>query len=181
VPTITDSGDTCTLEITFENALISLQLAPNRRFTDVDQQIDFPGDTGMAYVGVEQNLFLPFPYYAQTDASGDPPATEDGLTLSPASPLVIAVGSNQQMTATCEFLALVGGEPGQANVTSAGLWVSSDPSVCAVTNGTGSDIQAGNFGTGGGVITGVGPGLATVTITFGTVSASLTVIVVPAA
>lgn len=180
VPTISDTGDTCSLEITFENALISLQLAPNRRFTDIDQQLDFSGDTGMAYVTVEQNLYLEFPFYAQTDDSGSPPATANGVTLYPGSPLILVTGTTQQMTATCEFQndPRYGGDPGTETVTSAGLWASSDTNICTVNNGTGSDITQGNYGTGGGIITAVGPGIATVTFIFGTVSASLTVIIV---
>jgi hypothetical protein len=179
VPTISDSGETCTLEITFENALISLQLAVNRRFTDVDQQIDYPGDTGMAYVTIEQNLFIQFPFYAETDSSGSAPPTENGVTITPASPLILPYGATQQMTAMCEFVndPRYNGDPGVENVTSAGLWVSSDTNVCFVSNGTGAVVVEGDYGTGGGVVTGVGPGIATITFTFGTVAGSCTVIV----
>lgn len=178
VPTMSDSGDTCTLDITFENALISLQRASNRRFTDVDQQLDFPGDTGMAYVSVEQNLFLQWPFYAQTDGSGNPPLTESGITISPAAPVILSKGANVQMHAQCYFQNLPnGGGSGQAEVTSAGLWATSDTNVCTCSEGSGANVQNGNYGTGGGLVTATGVGTATVTFTFGTVSASFTVIV----
>jgi hypothetical protein len=54
VPTIQDSADTVTLSITAENALIALQRASNRRYTQDDQAIDFPDDKGFQYVSVIQ-------------------------------------------------------------------------------------------------------------------------------
>lgn len=63
VPTITDSGATCSISITAENDLIELEKPPARRYTDVDQQIDFPGDLGMSFVQnlQEQNFVWPDP------------------------------------------------------------------------------------------------------------------------
>jgi hypothetical protein len=63
VPTVTDGGDTCSISITCENTLIDLERAPYRRYTDVDQQIDFPGDLGMSFVQnlQEENFIWPDP------------------------------------------------------------------------------------------------------------------------
>lgn len=58
VPTISDSGDTCDVEITVENALIDLQRPRERRYTHEDQQIDHPGDMGFEYVSQLQELNL---------------------------------------------------------------------------------------------------------------------------
>lgn len=50
VPQLSDAGDTCSLGITIENALIDLQRQRERRYTHEDQQIDHPGDLGFEYV-----------------------------------------------------------------------------------------------------------------------------------
>lgn len=50
VPTIQDGGDTCTITITAENLLVSLQRASNRRYTTPDQQLNIAGDVGFSYV-----------------------------------------------------------------------------------------------------------------------------------
>lgn len=55
VPTVQDGGDTCTISITAENALVALQRASNRRYTTQDQHIDYPTDSGFQYVsGIQQ-------------------------------------------------------------------------------------------------------------------------------
>src|SRR5208282_4136447 len=61
VPSLTDAGESCSLAITCENSLISLNLAPNRRFDDMDQQIYFAGDLGMSFVDALGNLQLFWP------------------------------------------------------------------------------------------------------------------------
>jgi hypothetical protein len=50
VPTIQDGADTCTITITAENLLVSLQRASNRRYTTPDQQLNIAGDVGFSYV-----------------------------------------------------------------------------------------------------------------------------------
>ncbi len=50
VPTIQDDGDKATISITAENELITLSRASQRRYTQDNQQIDFPLDTGFQYV-----------------------------------------------------------------------------------------------------------------------------------
>ncbi len=61
VPTVTDGAETCTISITAENPLVDLGRAPNRRYTDCDQQQDFPGDLGFAMVGQLQNAVILWP------------------------------------------------------------------------------------------------------------------------
>jgi hypothetical protein len=61
VPTAADSGATSTISITAENALVSLNLAPNRRYTDCDQQLDFPQDLGFCDVTAIQAKYLQWP------------------------------------------------------------------------------------------------------------------------
>jgi hypothetical protein len=50
VPTVDDGGETCTITVSYESRLISMQRSLERRWSDADQQIDFPGDTGFRYV-----------------------------------------------------------------------------------------------------------------------------------
>jgi hypothetical protein len=54
VPEIDDSGDTCTVSISYESRLIDLERPRERRITHEDQQIDYPGDRGRGYVTVLQ-------------------------------------------------------------------------------------------------------------------------------
>ena len=63
VPSGTDAGGASTFSISCENALLSLNLAPNRRFDDADQQIYLPGDLGFSFVDQLPNtpLFWPAP------------------------------------------------------------------------------------------------------------------------
>jgi hypothetical protein len=61
VPSLTDSGDTSEIEITCENPLLSLNLAPDRTFDDPDQQKKFPGDLGFSFVEALANLQLFWP------------------------------------------------------------------------------------------------------------------------
>lgn len=55
VPTITDSADTCTMTIDFENRLVDLQRPREVRFTHEAQNALYPGDLGFEYVTVIQN------------------------------------------------------------------------------------------------------------------------------
>lgn len=49
-PTIEVSGDTATITITCENLLIDLNTSVERRYTNEDQQLDYPGDRGFEFV-----------------------------------------------------------------------------------------------------------------------------------
>jgi hypothetical protein len=184
VPTVEDGAETCSLSITVENALLALNLASNRRFTTLDQQLDYPGDTGFDFVSAMQDLYLPYPcgILAGTNINAgnlhDAPDVSNALTVSPPGPLVLLVGGQQQEAGSAFF---VSGPYQLTNqpVTSAGLWSSSDTGVAIVTNGSGANPRggSGNWGAGGGLITAVGKGNCTITFFFGTVSCSLTVTV----
>lgn len=50
VPTLQDDGEGPMISITAENDLIILSQASERRYTNDDQQIDYPTDTGFQYV-----------------------------------------------------------------------------------------------------------------------------------
>jgi hypothetical protein len=54
VPTVQDDGDTATISITAENDLLILSKASMRRYTNDDQQIIYPTDTGFQYVPTVQ-------------------------------------------------------------------------------------------------------------------------------
>jgi hypothetical protein len=54
VPTIKEGPETSTIELTVENSLIDLERARERHYTDADQQLFYPGDTGFQYVPAVQ-------------------------------------------------------------------------------------------------------------------------------
>jgi hypothetical protein len=97
VPTLDDSGETCSISITCENPLLSLNLAPNRQFDDADQQIYYPGDLGFSMVEGLANgaLFWPAP---MTTTSPYPLY----MTLALSSP-DLAVGGTSTITATIHY------------------------------------------------------------------------------
>jgi hypothetical protein len=182
VPTLTDGADTCTLDLTVENSLLALNLASNRRYTTLDQQLDYPGDAGFELLSAFQDLYLPYPDGTQNNGNNiggvsqldEAPLGVNVLTITPAGAQKLSLSGSLQMTATAQFSSgnLIGETP---NVTGAGLWSTSDPTVAVVSNGTGSDVPVNNFGTGGGLITAKGRGNCTITFFFGQVSGSLTV------
>jgi len=56
-PRIVDGGDQITAEIAVEDDLGDLNRACFRRYTNEDQQSDYPGDTGMQYVaGLQEQI-----------------------------------------------------------------------------------------------------------------------------
>ena len=141
VPTLTDAGDTCTLSITCENPLISLNLAPNKRFNDADQQVYFPNDLGFSFVDTlqNQNLFWPSP------APNSSPYGSK-LIVSPNGGDV-AVGGTLQITVTMVYsdgstYSHPGGGSG-SNFTC--LVASGNPAVATIDPSTG-------------IATGVSPG-----------------------
>src|SRR6202050_3348408 len=97
VPTINDSGQTCTIGITAENPLLLLNEAPSRMFDDADQQIYYPGDLGFSFVDALANLtlFWPSPY-----ASGTPYPISMGVLPTGSD---LAVGATEQFYAQINF------------------------------------------------------------------------------
>lgn len=59
-PEIDDTGDTCTITVRYENALIDLHRARRRNYTKDDQEIDFPGDKGFDFVPSLQDKSFPW-------------------------------------------------------------------------------------------------------------------------
>ena len=53
---IEDNGITSAVTVTIENSLVDLSNPRVRRFTDQDQQNQYPGDLGLQYVGKIQNI-----------------------------------------------------------------------------------------------------------------------------
>lgn len=57
-PTLTVGGDKATLSITCENRLIDLNVSVERRYTNDDQQLDYPGDKGFSFVNGIQSVSI---------------------------------------------------------------------------------------------------------------------------
>jgi hypothetical protein len=55
VPTLTDGGDSCTIQITIETAMAGLQRSSNRRYTGDDQRQEYPDDHGFDAVPALQS------------------------------------------------------------------------------------------------------------------------------
>jgi hypothetical protein len=55
VPEIVDTGDTCTISISYESRMIDIERARERRYTDEDQKLDYPSDRGFEYVPAIQD------------------------------------------------------------------------------------------------------------------------------
>ena len=54
-PTIDVTGTTATIAINCENRLVEMNVAVDRRYTDEDQQMDYPGDLGFQFVnGIQE-------------------------------------------------------------------------------------------------------------------------------
>lgn len=60
VPDVVDNGQSCTLGVSYESRLIDLERARVRRYTDEDQQIDYPGDRGFEFVPSLQDKQIPW-------------------------------------------------------------------------------------------------------------------------
>jgi hypothetical protein len=76
VMSISDSGDTGSISLTAENRLIDLNRARERRFTDEDQQIDFPGDKGFEFVAGIQDKPIYWGVPGQSSPAWNPPAVD---------------------------------------------------------------------------------------------------------
>jgi hypothetical protein len=145
VPTLTDNGDTCTIEITCENPLLTLNLAPNRQFDDADQQIYFPGDLGLSFVDALIELQLLWP----TDGGSNAAFYPTKLTLTPNNADIL-VGGTVSLTATVYYsdgsnASYAAGTGGYATFHCA----SSNPAIATIDSVTG-------------VVTGVSPGVCNI-------------------
>lgn len=155
VPTITEGAATCSISITCENPLIDLNRAPNRRFTDVDQQLDYPGDTGFFQVQLLQDYLILWPSPYSTGDSVPPPnylTIYMGTDLTDTGPFALSVGQTIQLICRetrndGSFQVVMG--PGQQGQYWGGSQYSSDPSICSID--------------GNGVVTGLKQGMCTIT------------------
>ena len=79
VPEILDEGERCTISVRYESRLIDLDRARERRYTHEDQQIDYAGDLGFAFVPSLQDMQIMWgrPGGAPVTAP-DPPAGGGG-------------------------------------------------------------------------------------------------------
>jgi hypothetical protein len=57
-PVVFTDAQTASININCENRLNDMNVAVDRRYTDADQQLDFPGDTGMSRVLAIQNVTI---------------------------------------------------------------------------------------------------------------------------
>ena len=65
-PTIDVSGTMATIAINCENRLVEMNVAVDRRYTDEDQQLDYPGDLGFQFVNGIQDAQI---YWGRTPSS----------------------------------------------------------------------------------------------------------------
>jgi hypothetical protein len=56
VMVIDDDGATCTIKAQYEDRLIDLERSRDRRYTNEDQQLDYPGDLGFEFVPSLQDM-----------------------------------------------------------------------------------------------------------------------------
>lgn len=137
VPTLTDGADTCDLSITCESPLVSLNLAPNRRFDDADQQLKAPGDLGLSFVNALGNLRL---FWPAPVASASP--YEVSMTVTPNG-ADITVGGTVTLTVTLHW------SNSTTTSSSSGRFASTNPQVATVDQTTG-------------VVTGIAPGVCSI-------------------
>lgn len=97
VPSITDDGTTAAISIACENTLLSLNLAPNRRFDDPDQQLRYPGDLGFSFVQALQNLQT---FWPSSAANSTPYPVY--MTVTPSS-VDVAVGGSVTIEVTVHY------------------------------------------------------------------------------
>lgn len=139
VPTLVEGAESSSLTITAENPLIDLNRAPERRFTDIDQQTDFPGDTGFFQVQILQDYNWVWPWPSPYDGFYSPPAY---LLLSPVGPVLTNPGVAVSITAI-----VTNSDGSTANVTAStqgGWWTTTDPSVATVDqNGNVTGVAEG--------------------------------------
>ncbi|HEV8189436.1 MAG TPA: hypothetical protein VGP83_16905 [Pyrinomonadaceae bacterium] len=65
-PTLDVDGLTATIQINCENRLVEMNVAVDRRYTNEDQQLDYPGDTGMSFINSIQDVTI---FWGHTAAS----------------------------------------------------------------------------------------------------------------
>jgi hypothetical protein len=127
VPTLVEGAETSSISITAENPLIDLNRAPERRFTDIDQQTYYPGDTGFFAVQLLQDYNWVWPTPTPNDSGYVPPAY---LTIAPQGPVLINPGSAVNLVAT-----EIKSDGSNADITAAaagGWWTTTNAAVATV-------------------------------------------------
>jgi len=149
VPSISEGATTCTISITAENPLIDLNRAPNRRYTDIDQQTDYPGDTGFFQVQLLQDYLITWPSPVPGDSASDTTLPPSSMVIQPgqAGPVIIAVGGTVQLVATVtrsdgqQVIVMQNGAPGP---DWGGPVYSLDPGIATIsTEGLVTGVKAG--------------------------------------
>lgn len=181
VPTITEGAQTSTISITAENPLVDLNRAPSRRYTDIDQQIDFPNDIGFFQVQLLQDYNVLWPEPWGTSSTSTEPPNYLKITQAPA---LNAPPPALSVAATLQLQCIETRSDGSTHdvTTLGGPWYSTDDSVATV----GSDTDNG-------LVTAVAPGMCNIVHLFqesmflggsnsrpsGTVVAAITIVVTP--
>lgn len=57
---IKDGGESCVIEVQYEDRLIDLRRPRERKYTDQDQRVDYPNDLGFEYVPALQDVQIPW-------------------------------------------------------------------------------------------------------------------------
>jgi hypothetical protein len=57
-PTLDVSAETSTIEINCESRLLEMNVAVDRRYTNEDQQLDYPGDRAFEFVSSIQEVVI---------------------------------------------------------------------------------------------------------------------------
>jgi hypothetical protein len=65
-PTLDVSGTKATISVNCESRLVDMNTSVERRYTDEDQQLDYPGDLGMSFVNGIQETQI---YWGRTPSS----------------------------------------------------------------------------------------------------------------
>lgn len=90
-PTV-EMGSTATITITLENRWAGWERAPELLYTDAEQQIEFPGDTGFRYVEEMENLEIAWGQFKGPAAPKiNVPRSVKQFLVNPYLPVVNAV------------------------------------------------------------------------------------------
>lgn len=78
-PKISDSGETCTIAVMYEDENADLRRPRERRYTHEDQKIDYPTDLGFEYVAALQEGAIPSSVVATPTAPVNTPGSNDPI------------------------------------------------------------------------------------------------------
>jgi len=79
-PVISEDAETCSIAITYESRLIDLSRPRASRYTDQDQQREFPGDLGMEFIPALQDKEIPWGRAGNTVEAAQPSSNSyDGV------------------------------------------------------------------------------------------------------